>query len=162
MKTAIVFYSYNGNSAFIAQQIKTLFNADLVQLYLKDEKKRGMLASMFWGGSMVFSGKKPPLKPYNFDPSAYDLIILGAPVWAGSPAPPFKTFLSQTAITGKKLAIYVCHAGGKGKALDKFKALLSGNEIVSAADFIVPLKNKEEAQRIIAEWAEKIKNNKGN
>jgi len=156
MKTAVVFFSYDGNSAFAAQQIKTRLNADLVQLYLKDEKKRGKVASIFWGGGMSVTGKKPPLKPYNFDPSAYDLIILGAPVWAGSPAPPLKTFLSQTSITGKKLALFVCHGGGKGKSLEKFKALVPGNEIVSVADFVMPRRNKEEAQQKITEWAGKI------
>ena len=156
MKTAVVFFSYDGNSAFVAQQIKTRLNADLVQLYLTDEKKRGKIASIFWGGGMSVMGKKPPLKPYNFNPASYDLIILGAPVWAGSPAPPIKTFLSQTPITGKKLALFVCHGGGPGKSLEKFKALLPGNEIVSTADFVLPLKNKEEAQQKIAEWAGKI------
>jgi flavodoxin len=153
MKTAVIFFSYDGNSAFIAQQIKTRLNADLVQLYLTDEKKRGKFASLFWGGAMVFSRKNPPLKPYNFDPSVYDLIILGAPIWAGSPAPPLKTFLAQTPITGKKLALFVCHGGGPGKSLEKFKALVPGNEIVSTADFLLPLRNKEETQRKAAEWA---------
>jgi flavodoxin len=153
MKTAVIFFSYDGNSAFVAQQIKERLNADLVQLYLTDEKKRGKFASLFWGGAMVFSRKNPPLKPYNFDPSAYDLIILGAPVWAGSPAPPLKTFLAQTPITGKKLALFVCHGGGSGESLEKFKALVPGNEVVSTADFLLPLRNKEEAQRKAAEWA---------
>jgi len=157
MKTAVVFYSWGGNSAFVAQQIKTRLNADLVQLYTKDEKKRGMLAMMLWGGSMVFTHKKPPLKPYNFDPAAYDLIILGAPVWAGSPAPPLQTFLAQTDIKGKKTALYVCHGGGKGNSLKKFQALLPGNETISTADFREPLRNIEEAQRQIAEWLEGIK-----
>jgi len=156
MKTAVVFYSYSGSSAFVAQQLKKCLNADLVQLYLTDEKKRGFLASMFWGGSMVFSRKNPPLKPYDFNPAAYDLIILGVPVWAGSPAPPIKTFLSQTAVTGKKLALYVCHGGGAGKSLEKFKALLPGSEIVSTADFRDPRRNKEEAQKKVAEWVGKI------
>jgi len=156
MKTAVVFFSYDGNSAFVAQHLKKCLNADLVQLYLKDEKKRGKVASIFWGGAMVFSRKNPPLKPYDFNPAVYDLIILGSPVWAGSPAPPLKTFLSQASITGKKLALFVCHGGGKGKSLDKFKALVTGNEIVSTADFIVPLKNKEEAQKQITEWVGKI------
>jgi len=156
MKTAVIFFSYDGNTAFVAQLLKKVLNADLVQLSLKDEKKRGKIASIFWGGGMVFSGKKPPLKPYDFNPAVYDLIILGSPVWAGSPAPPLKTFLSQTPVTGNKLALFVCHGGGPGKSLEKFKALVSGNEIVSAADFVMPLKNKEEAQKKITEWVAKI------
>jgi len=156
MKTAVVFYSYDGNSAFVAQHLKKCLNADLVQLYLQDEKKRGKFASILWGGAMVFSRKNPPLKPYDFNPAVYDLIILGSPVWAGSPAPPLKTFLSQTPVTGKKLALFVCHGGGPGKSLDKFKALVSGNEIVSTADFKEPRRNKEEVQKQITEWVGKI------
>jgi flavodoxin len=152
MKTAVVFYSCSGNSKFIAKEIKDQLNADLIQLYTKDEKKRGKVATILWGGAMVLFRKKPPLKPYSFDPSAYDLIILGAPVWASFPAPPIKTFLSQTPITGKKIAIFVSHAGGKEDSLEKFKALLSGNEIISTADFKDPLKDIEEAQRRIADW----------
>jgi len=156
MKAAVVFYSCDGNSKFIAEQVKTHLNADLIQLYTKDEKKRGKIATMFWGCAMVFSRKNPPLKPYIFDPAAYDLIILGAPVWAGSPAPPLKTFLAQTAITGKKIALFVCHGGGKGDSPEKFKALLSGNEIISVADFKEPLKNTEEVQQQIADWIKRI------
>jgi hypothetical protein len=74
------------------------------------------------------------------------------PVWAGSPAPPIQTFLAQTAVTGKKVALFVCHGGGAGKSLKKFKALLPGCEIVSEADFVVPLKNEEAARQKISDW----------
>jgi flavodoxin len=156
MKTAVVFYSCDGNCAFVAEQLKAHLNADLIQLHTKDEKKRSKFGMLFWGGGMVFLRKKPPLKDYNFDPAAYDLIILGVPVWASSPAPPIQTFLAQTPITGKKTAIFVSHAGGKGASLKKFKALLSGNEVVSKADFKEPLKNKEEVQRQAADWIKEL------
>ncbi|MDR0315528.1 MAG: flavodoxin [Treponema sp.] len=156
MKTAVVFYSSDGNCTFAAEQIKTQINADLLQLQTKDEKKRGKVAKLFWGCGMVFSRRKPLLKPYTFDPTAYDLIILGAPVWAGSPAPPMRTFLSGTAISGKKIALFVCHAGGKGNALDKFKTMLAGNDIVSEMDFKEPLKNGTEVQQQITGWVKQI------
>src|SRR5215470_2718602 len=110
MKTAVVYYSLDGNCAFVAEQIKAQLNADMIQLHTKDEKKRGKIGKMFWGVGMVFGKKKPPLKPYTFDAAAYDLIIIGAPVWADSPAPPIQTFISGAAITGKKIALFVCHA----------------------------------------------------
>jgi flavodoxin len=154
----VVFYSLDGNCAFVAEEIKAQLNADLIQLQTKDEKKRGKVGKMFWGCAMVFSKKKPPLNPYSFDSSAYDLIILGAPVWAGNPAPPIKTFLSETNLSGKKLAIFVCHAGGKGKSLETFKALLSGNNIAAEADFQIPAKGKSEASKQkIADWVKGFK-----
>jgi flavodoxin len=153
----VVFYSLDGNCAFVAEQLKALLNADLLQLQTKDDKKRGKVGKMLWGVGMVFGRKKPPLKPYTFDPAAYDLIIIGAPVWAGSPAPPLKTFLSQTKISGKKAALFVCHAGGKGDALVKFKALLPGNETVAEADFMNPAKGSgEEVKRQIEDWVKGI------
>jgi flavodoxin len=156
MKTAIVFYSLDGNCALVAQEIKTQMNADLIRLYTIDEKKRGTFGKMMWGGGMVFRHIKPPLKPYSFDASAYDLIILGAPVWAGSPAPPVMTFLSEAGIKNKKIALFVCHGGGKGKSLVKFKALLEGNEIAGEADFLVPTKGGENVKKQIADWAKNL------
>jgi flavodoxin len=153
MKTAVVFYSYNGNCAWLAGQIKDRLNADLIQLFTKDEKKRDGLAKYVWGGSMVFLHKKPALKPYDFNPADYDLIVIGTPVWAASPAPPMQTFLSEAKISGKKIALFVCHAGGKGQAMDKFKGLLAGNEIVAEADFVNPARgDRETVTKHIGEW----------
>ena len=157
MKTAIIFYSLDGNCALAAEEIKSLLNADLIRLHAKDEKKRGGIEKFFWLFGLMFS-RNPPLKPYTFDPSAYDLIILGAPVWAGSPASPVKTFISQAGITGKKAALFVCHAGGKGNALGKFRALLAGNNIIAEIDFLNPVKrNIEEVKQQIADWVKTFK-----
>jgi flavodoxin len=152
MKAAVVFYSYDGNCAFVAEQIKDQLHADLLCLQMKDEKRRKGFAKILWGGGMVFKKKKPPLKPYTFDPAAYDLIVIGAPVWAGTPAPPIQTFLSETSMSGKKAALFVSHAGGKGKALAKFKALLPGNEIVAETDFRGPLGDRKTVQQQIEDW----------
>jgi len=153
MKTAVIYYTLDGNCAIVAREIKDKLGADVIQLYTQDEKKRSMIGKMFWGGGMVFSGKKPPLKPYTFDSSAYELIIIGAPVWAGSPAPPILTFLSEAGITGKKIALFVCHGGGKGKSLEKFKTWLAGNDIVAEADFREPAKGGgDEVKHQIADW----------
>jgi len=157
MKTAVIYYTLNGNSAIVAQEIKAQLNADLIHLQTKDEKKRGKIGKMFWGVGMVFSRKNPPLKPYSFDPSVYDLIIIGTPVWASSPAPPVKTFISEAGISGKKIAIFVCHAGGKGNALGIFKTLLTGNDIAAEADFINPCKcNSEELKQRVADWLKEL------
>jgi len=152
MKTAVVYYTLDGNCAIVAREIKDKLGADLIRLYTQDEKKRSMIGKLFWGGGMVFRRKKPPLKPYTFDPSAYELIVIGAPVWAGSPAPPILTFLSEAGITGKKIALFVCHGGGKGNALEKFKAGLAGNDIVAEADFKEPAKSGDEVGRQVADW----------
>jgi len=102
------------------------------------------------------SGKLPPLKPVNFDAASFDLIILGTPVWASSPAPAMKAFLSQTKLSGKKIALFMCHAGGMGGAMDMLKTMLKDNTIVSEIDFNSPLKNKEKAKQQIEEWVKTL------
>ena len=153
MKTAVVYYTFDGNCALVAREIKDRLNADVIRLYMEDEKKRSGLAKYLWGGGMAVKRIKPPLKPYTFDPSAYDLIIIGAPVWAGSPAPPVMTFLSEAGITSKKIALFVCHGGGMGNTLKKLKAPLAGNDIVAETDIKNPAKISSEAlKQRIADW----------
>ncbi|MDR2964922.1 MAG: flavodoxin [Treponema sp.] len=157
MKTAVVFYSLDGNCSLVAEEIKSHLKADLLRLRLTKEKKRGFVGSLFWGVGMVLFNKKPKLASYEFNASNYDLIILGAPVWADSPAPPINTFISQANITGKKIALFVCHAGGRGQSLEKFKTLLAGNEIIAEADYKDAVKNIEEAKQKIADFAKSLK-----
>ena len=153
MRTAVVYYTLDGNCAIVAQEIKSKLDADLIRLHTKNEKRRGRIAKLFWGCGMVFSRKKPPLKPYTFDSAAYDLIIIGAPVWANSPAPPVQTFISEAGITGKKIALFLCHAGGKGDAMEKLKAFLAGNDIIAETDFKNPANgNNEAVEQQIAGW----------
>jgi hypothetical protein len=103
--------------------------------------------------------KKAPLKPYAFNHQIYDLIIIGAPVWAGSPARPIRAFLAEAGITGKKIALFVCHNGGLGKALRKLEVLLSGNDIVDEADFISPIKDIEKAKQQVVDWVKGLQIN---
>jgi len=153
MKTAVVFYSLSGNCAFIAQEIKAALDAEIIRLHTQVVPPRSGFAKFFWAIGVMLGIKKTPLKPYSFNPAAYDLIIIGVPVWAGSPALPIRAFLAGAGITGKKLALFVCHNGGKGKALEKFKALLPGNDIISEADFIYPIKHIEKVTQQAADWA---------
>jgi flavodoxin len=154
MKTLVVYYSYEGNSALVAAELKKAAGADILELKTEDDKARTGLAKYFWGGQQVFTHAQPKLKPYTVSIEGYDLIIIGGPVWAGSPAPALQSFLAETKISGKKLGLFVCHGGGKGKALDKLKALLPGNTIAGEIDFVNPGKQDRGAvAKQIGEWA---------
>jgi len=157
MKTAVVYYSYDGNCAFVSEQIKAQLKADIIRLETADNKRRSGFVKILWGCVQVFTGKRPALKPYTFDAEAYDTIVLGTPVWAGSPAPAMLTFLSKTRIRGKKIALFICHGGTKGKALEKLRALLQENTIISEIDFAEPArKNPQEQKKRIEDWAKAI------
>jgi len=157
MKTAVVYYSLSGNCAFIAEELKARLDADLLRLHTEKEttrkggNRRGP-ARFLWGIGVMLGIIKAPLKPYVFDPALYDLIIIGAPVWGGSPARPIRDFLNKAVITGKKTAFFVCHAGGEKNALDELKALLPGNIITDEKSFVNPVKAGENLKQQVADW----------
>ena len=150
MKTAIIFYSYEGSSLVTADLIKEAINADSFRIRTVDKKKRKGFFKYLWGGRQVVFNIKPALKPLPVDINAYDLIILGTPLWAGSPAPALVSFLHNTKITGKKIALFCSYAGSSGEVFAKLKALLGGNTFAGEIGF------KNPAQMESAELKQKI------
>jgi hydroxymethylglutaryl-CoA reductase len=100
--------------------------------------------------------KKPVLLPLVFDPAPYDLIILGMPVWAGSPAPAMVSFLDKVSLSGKKTALFCCHAGGKGKALEKFRAIVPGAVIAGELDLRKPAAAPEGLGEKLSGWLQSL------
>ena len=128
MKAVILYYSLSGNTKYAAEMMAQALGADLVPLIPQKAYPDSGFRKFFWGGKSALMGDKPELEPYSFDPMAYDLIILGSPVWAGTIAPPLRTCIEEhrTALQSKRLAVFFCCSGGPGKVLEKFRACLAG------------------------------------
>lgn len=157
MKAAVVYYSLEGNTGYVAEKIAAELGAELIRLdtvkpYPTDNKK------FMVGGKDAVTGAKPELKKYDLKASDYDTVIIGTPLWAWTYAPPIKTFLSDNDITGKKIAFFVSSGGGKdAKAFDKLKKL-TGADNAPCLSVIDPLRKKDPADDSrIKKFAEKIK-----
>lgn len=127
MKTLIVYYSLGGNTAWTAGRLAEALGADLLPLEPQTAYPHKGAAKFFWGGKSAVMGERPPLRPYVFAPEEYDRIILGFPVWAGTFAPPLRSFVleNRDALQGKRLAAFACESGAGGeKALRKLGKLL--------------------------------------
>ena len=157
MKTAVIYYSFEGNSALVAEIIKDAAGADVFEIKTQNQKKRTGFSRIIWGGAQVVYRIKPRINPLQIDVNAYDLIILGTPVWAFSPSPAMVSFLDKTAIKGKKIALFCCHGGVMGKTFKKLRALLPGNTIVGEIDFLNAIKDSRAAlEQKIKEWVKNI------
>lgn len=157
MKSLIVFYSLEGNCKFISEEIQAITKAEILRLKpIKDIKSKGF-SKYIWGGKQVVMKIKPKLEAIDKNINDYDLIFLGTPVWAGSFAPAINTFLSENEIKNKKIVLFCCSGGGKGKTFEQLKEKLKGNEILGEFDFIEPLsKNKNEVNKEIEGWINKL------
>lgn len=137
MSSIVIYYSRNGSTAIAAKHIAEKFNADIVEL--KEKKpRRGFLVS----GYRSAAGKRPELAG---DPwlsmDGKDLIILGAPIWAGNGNPVLNSFLDKADFTGKKIILFTLQAdpelGSSEKVLNLMSERIvgSGGTLVAARGF---------------------------
>jgi hypothetical protein len=96
LKSIVVYFSLDGNSELVAGFIKEALGADSLRLELEQAIARQGFAKMFHGGKQVMTHQKPALKPYQLDLAPYELVVLGGPVWVGSPTPALLSFLAQS------------------------------------------------------------------
>ena len=163
VNTLIVYYSLEGNCEFIANTIAQEIGCPIQRLIAKDSPDPNKFSKYFWGGKQVLMKVKPELEVLSKNPEEFDLIILGTPVWASTYSPAIRSFISQSRLSGKYIALFCCHEGGKGKTLEKLEQELRGNTVVGKIDFIAPLKenkknpgHKEKCRTIAQAWADEV------
>lgn len=153
----IVYYSYEGSTRLLAETIAEELQADVLECKPVKEMSSQGFSKYMWGGRQVLMKKKPKLIDLSVDPTKYDTIIIGTPVWAYNYTPAIRSFIAQVTLENKKIAIFCCHEGGPGKTLLNLKKDLSGNTIIAENDFLNVAKNKEENIKKARQWAMEIK-----
>jgi len=114
MKSAIIYYSYSGNTKKVAKILTESLNlqSEAAETELKptDESK-----SFFKQCRRAFSHTRAKIEPVNLDLSDYDLICFGSPVWAFGPAPAMNTYLDNcTGLNGKDIILFTTYGSGTG------------------------------------------------
>lgn len=156
-KILIVYYSLTGNTQFIAEALRDTIEADILELKPIKELKADSGTRFMWGGFQSTMKKKPKLMDFDTNPLEYDLIILGTPTWAWNISPPMRSFLSKFDLTGKKVALWMCHAGDGVKAMVRFKETLKDANIVESISFQDPLKqNPDENKEKAITWIKEV------
>lgn len=147
MKTAIVYYSQSGNCTYVANEITKYLEADVVKIEPEKAYPDKGFKKFFWGGKSAVMGETPTLVPYEFDASAYDVIIIGYPVWAGTFAPPIRTFVesNRSVLLGKKVCAFASSSGGNAdKSFKKLASALKVEEISPTLSVVDPMAKPSE------------------
>ncbi|MGA1820844.1 MAG: flavodoxin family protein [Thermoplasmatota archaeon] len=157
MKKLVVFYSNEGNTRLLAEDIAISIGADIMEIKPeKDFKPKGFMR-YFLGGWQAIRGFKPPLKPLHRNPEEYEVIFVGTPIWAGRQTPAIKTFLEDHLPEGKKVAFFCTHTGGAGSALQNMRSISPESEFLGDQEFLTS--NKDERGPLVAsamKWARSI------
>ena len=161
MKTAIVYYSMNGNTAVAAKELADATGADLIRILPEKAYPDKGLRKFLWGGKSAVMAETPKLAPYEFRAEDYGLIVIGFPVWAGNVAPPVRTFAAENrdALKDRRIAAFACQSGsGAERAFRKLLECL-GRESFSATMVLIDPKDHPKAgnRQIVDGFLRKIR-----
>ena len=146
MKSIIVYYSLEGNTAYAADKIATELGADTLRIEPVKTYPSSGFRKFLWGGKSAVMAETPELQPYDFNANDYDRIIFGFPVWASNVTPPIRTFVKENELQGKQIAAFACQSGsGAEKAFGKLKAAL-GIDALEAELVLIDPKEKPSAE----------------
>ncbi|MBW3014871.1 NAD(P)H-dependent oxidoreductase [Candidatus Woesearchaeota archaeon] len=153
MKKLVVYYSFEGNTKFVAEEISKAVGADLLELKpVKDIKSHGFM-KFVWGGRQVMMKKEPELQEFNVKVEDYDIIFIGTPVWAFTFAPALRTFFSKFSLEGKKIGLFCTFDGNYRNVFEDMQKSVKG-DVIGKKAFMKPLKNKEKCSGEAVKWAE--------
>ena len=158
MKTLIVYYSLEGNTEYAARRIAAEIGADLLRLEPVNGYPDKGLRKFLWGGKSAVMAETPELVPYEFDADAYDRILFGFPVWAGTLAPPIRTFVRDNILAGKRIAAFACQsAAGAEKAFGKLRQCLEIDSLEAEVVLIDPkTRPGEKNEQLIRDFCRRL------
>jgi flavodoxin len=105
MTHLVVYYSRTGNNRTLAEKIAEALTADIDEIIDKKNRK-GRLNWLLAGRDS--RARKFTKIEYKKNPQDYNTIIVGAPIWAGNPIPPLRTYLQEIDLKGKRVAFFIC------------------------------------------------------
>ncbi len=110
-KALVVFYSRTGTTRRIAEALAAALGCDCEAIVAAEGYTglfgvtRALIEAMWKSPARIAAPK--------LDPAAYDLVILGTPVWAWSVAPPMRAYLAANKNNLPQVAFF-CTLGGRG------------------------------------------------
>ena len=129
-KTLVVYYSRTGMARRIALEVAARCGADVEQI--RDPTTRTGVLGFIRCAYEALRERLAPIAPPTLDPSGYELVVLGTPVWASHVSSPMRSFVHAHASKLKRIALF-CTQGGSGgpKVLQELAALCGKNAVAT-------------------------------
>ena len=103
MKILVAYYSKTGNTKKVALELAKILKADIDEII--DLKNRSGLIGWLKGGRDAMKEVLTDIKTSK-DPSKYDLVILGTPIWAWNATPAARSYVAEYKDKIKKMALF--------------------------------------------------------
>jgi len=122
MKPLVVFYSRTGMTRKVGEAIATTLDCDNEELV--DTRKRSGPIGFMRSGTEARSKQLTVLQPIKHDPSLYDIVILGTPIWMGTMSSAMRTYIAENKSKFNRVAFFCTQGGAEYKRVfDEMAAL---------------------------------------
>jgi hypothetical protein len=107
----VVYYSRTGYTRTVAGDLVAALHADVEQL--DDARDRCGIWGYLRCAREALKRRTVELVQPAYDPSRYDVVVLGTPVWAGNISSPLRSYVAAHGAALKHVAFF-CTQGGSG------------------------------------------------
>lgn len=160
-KMLVVYYSWSaGNTERVARQLARACDADVERIETVERYPDDYQTTVDQAKREITSGYEPEINPLVHDPSDYDVIAVGTPVWWYTMAPAIKTFLSQTDLSGKTVVAFNTSGGWPGTTIEDIERACKGATFLPSIEVSpedMEGSNQKTPRREIDSWIEGIR-----
>lgn len=132
MKTVIVYYSLSGNTKKLGDLLAAKLSADKTRI--EEKHKNDSLLTMLRLIFQVLLNKPSQISPLELEPSQYDLVILGTPVWMERLSSPMRALISQEKSNLKNVAFFCTEDSAGGSAVFEVMSKLCGKKPIATLE----------------------------
>lgn len=131
--SVMIFYSWSGNTKAIAERIHQKVGGDMVELELVKPYSANYNTCIDEAKRDQEQGARPELKTKIANMDQYDVVYLGYPNWWASIPMPIATLLESYDFSGKTIAPFCSHGGGRlGQSITDIAKLAPGATVKEA------------------------------
>ena len=156
-KILVAFYSRSGTTRKVASILAKMLGADLEEIV----ERRARAGPFGYVRSLVeaIEGRPADIAAPKHDASAYDLIVIGSPVWAGSVSSPARAYLLANRSRFRRAAFFCCFARRDGKLSLREMNALCGKVPLAECGITAREAQHGAASRVLSDFVERIQRN---
>ena len=108
-RTLVVYFSRTGHTRKIALELAASLDADVERI--EEPRSRSGFFGYWRSGREGYRKLTTIIEPLQKQPSDYDLVLLGTPIWAGNVSSPVRTYIVGNAGSFRRVAFFCTHGG---------------------------------------------------
>ncbi len=152
----VVYYSRTGYTKKVAETIAGMLNCEVEAVV--EKKDRGGAKGYFGGIKDMLFNKTADIEKPRFDPSDYDLTIIGTPVWGNKVSLPVQSWFNSVRKPLPASAFFLTTKFSGIEYTFQQMTELSGREPAAKLALTDGRIKKEGWEKDVAEFVEKIRN----